>query len=164
MSKGIIIAAMSQNRVIGRDGGLPWNLPDDHAHFWKVADGHPFIMGRKSFEADDALLSKVKNIVLTSKNELTRTEPHLKVNGPKAAQAAVPPDSTYFVLGGESVFEAFVPLVDTLILTEVEAVVEGDTFFPKIDWTQWTKTQSTYHPVDDNHAYAFHINRYERKP
>jgi dihydrofolate reductase len=158
-----IIAAMSENRVIGINNSLPWHLPDEWAHFRKLTDGKPFLMGRKSFEAPDSLHSSYRNVILTShipaKKE-PRTEYVKDISG---ALALLSDEKEVFVLGGASVFLQMLPLVRRLYLTIVHAQVEGDAYFPVVNRDDWELASSEFHGIDDQHVYSFSMNLYIRK-
>jgi dihydrofolate reductase len=158
-----IIAAMSENHVIGKQNHLPWHLPDEWVHFKKVTQGKPFLMGRKSFEAPDALHSSYRNVILTSDipdHPEPLTEYAKDISG---ALALLSGENEVFVLGGATVFREMLPLVQRLYLTIVHAQVEGDAFFPVVDQNDWELTSSEYHGIDDQHVYSFSMNVYVRK-
>lgn len=157
-----IIAAMSENRVIGVGNRLPWHLPDEWKNFKKVTEGKPFVMGRKSFDAPDALHSSYRNIILTSqpKEKSGNTEYAGDLSN---ALALLLQEKEVFILGGASVFEQALPLVEKLYLTIVHAHIEGDAFFPVISPNDWELVSSQYHKPDDEHLYAFSMNVYQRK-
>ena len=158
-----IIAAMSENQVIGISNRLPWHLPDEWEHFRKLTDGKPFLMGRKSFEAPDSLHSVYRNVILTShipdKKE-PRTEYAKDIS---EALALLSDEDEVFVLGGATLFLQMLPLVQRLYLTIVHAQVEGDAYFPVISHDDWELTSSEFHGMDDRHAYSFSMNLYTRK-
>ena len=157
-----IIAAMSENHVIGQQDRLPWHLPDEWEHFRKVTKDKAFITGRKSFEAPDALHSAYKNIVLTRQQKENQADIEY-VRDLDAAAALLKDENEVFVLGGASVFEQALPLVEKLYLTIVHTTLEGDAFFPKIAWEEWELVSSEHHHTDARHQYAFSMNLYERK-
>jgi dihydrofolate reductase len=158
-----IIAAMSENHVIGLKNHLPWHLPDEWKYFKKVTNGKPFLMGRKSFEAPDALHSSYRNVVVSS-NQPAHEEPSTEyAEDISAALVLLSDEEVVFVLGGASVFDQMLPMVQKLYLTIVHAQVEGDAFFPPIDQSDWELASSDYHGIDDAHAYAFSMNVYIRK-
>jgi dihydrofolate reductase len=158
-----IIAAMSENRVIGMKNHLPWHLPDEWKHFKKVTAGKPFIMGRKSFEAPDALHSTYRNVILTS-SPPDAAEPLTEYSKDISGALSLLSDETeVFVLGGASVFLEMLPLVQKLYLTIVHAQVDGDAFFPVVDQNVWELERSEFHGIDDAHKYSFSMNVYIRK-
>jgi dihydrofolate reductase len=160
--KRYIIAAMSENRVIGQGDHLPWHLPDEWKHFRKVTEGHAFMMGRKSYEAPDALHSDRRNVVISSKE--ARAEGNtVYAKDISQALALLSDEPAVFILGGASVFLQTIDLVEKLYLTIVHAQIEGDAFFPLVDQNEWELESSEYHGIDDEHQYAFSMNVYRRK-
>lgn len=154
---------MSENHVIGVRNRLPWHLPDEWKNFRKVTDGKAFVMGRKSFEAADALHSSYRNIILTEhpteqKDTNIEFAPDLD-----SALALLRDENEVFVLGGASVFVQTLPLADKLFLTIVHAHIDGDAFFPALSLGEWELVSSEYHGIDEEHAYSFSMNVYERK-
>ncbi len=131
----VLIAALAEkNRVIGREGRLPWHLPEDLRRFKRLTMGHPLLMGRKTFES---LLEQFggplpgrRHLVLSR----TRTYPDLAnvevYPSVEAALAAVGTVPRLFIAGGANVYAQFLPRADRLELTLVEGNYEGDTFFP----------------------------------
>lgn len=158
-----IIVAMSENRCIGRDNHLPWKLPDEWANFKKVTEGKPFLMGRKSYESPDGLYSPYRNVVVSSQEHLAlghQSAEHAR--NLDEALALLTPEEEVMVLGGASLFEELLPRVDKLYLSIIHAHIEGDAFFPEINFSEWTLIESLYHPTDERHAYAFSMNQYVR--
>jgi dihydrofolate reductase len=153
---------MARNRVIGRDNALPWRLPADLAHFKKVTLGHPVVMGRKTYESIGKPLPGRLNIVVTHNREY-RAPGCTVVASLDAAWKAAGDAEEVCVIGGTSLFREALPIADVIHLTEVEAVVEGDTYFPDFDRSEWTETQITRHVVDERHAYPIRILRLDRK-
>ena len=158
-----IIAAMSENQVIGTENNLPWHLPDEWVHFKKVTDGKPFLMGRKSYEAPDALHSNYRNVVLSE--HVTPDDEGNVEYAPnlETALALLLDENEVFVLGGASVFLQTLPLVEKLFLTIVHAHIDGDAFFPAVSLADWELISSEYHGIDDEHKYSFSMNLYVRK-
>ncbi|GGC07152.1 dihydrofolate reductase [Dyadobacter sediminis] len=158
-----MIAAMSENRVIGLENRLPWHLPDEWKHFRKVTEGKAFLMGRKSFEAPDALHSAYRNVILSSQKP-EKTEPDVEyAKDISGALALLSGENEVFVLGGATVFREMLPMAQRLYLTIVHTQVEGDAFFPEFDPNEWVLASSEFHDTDDEHAYAFSMNLYIRK-
>jgi dihydrofolate reductase len=145
------IVAMSENHVIGQDGGIPWNIPRDMKRFKEITMGHPVIMGRKTFDSLPSPLSRRLNIVLTSQDELEKDEfkifksDNIKSGG---ANARITLSSgitdainvcgeknfdEVFVIGGESVYNETLPISDEVRMTIVHEEYEGDTFYPDLD-------------------------------
>jgi len=126
-----IIAAMAENRVIGRAGTIPWDLPGDRRRFRKITWGHPVIMGRRTFESIGRPLPGRKNIVL-SRQEGYRAEGCLVVHDLQAALAAAGEADEVFVCGGGELYREALPRAGRLYLTIVHGEVEGDVRFPEV--------------------------------
>ncbi len=157
-----LVIAMSRNRVIGRDNRLPWRLPADLAFFKRVTDGHPVIMGRRTYESIGKPLPGRLNIVVSGRRNF---EPPgcTVVHSMTEAYAAAGETSEVFVIGGSSIYEAALSGADAIYLTEVDADIAGDVFFPPFDRSQWSETELERHPADARHAYPFRILRLDRK-
>lgn len=161
-----LIAALAENRVIGKNNDLPWRLPDDMKYFMSTTTGHAVIMGRKNF---DSLPSKFKplanrmNIVIT-RNAAWKSPGVTAVGSwAEALKAAKShPDSEVFVIGGAQIYELALSDADRLYLTEIKANIDGDTRFPAFDKNEWKETSRQHHPADSNHEYAFDFVVYER--
>ncbi len=177
-----LIAAMSENRVIGRGGGLPWRLPDDMRHFKQVTMGHPVVMGRRTWESMGGPLPGRRNIVLSRRvgytaegaEVVTTLDAALARAGSGAATAtattaagrtedgAVGDPSPVFVIGGGEIYDLALPRADRLDLTIVHAILTGDAFFPAWDPAEWRLVSERHHPADERHAHAFTFQVHER--
>lgn len=138
-----LIVAMDRNRLIGSGDRLPWRIPEDLARFKKLTLGHPLIMGRRTHESIGRVLPGRLNIVLTGR---MGPQPGLVrdcvyARSPQEALALVQGEEEVFVIGGEQVYRAFLPLADRLYVTLIQASFSGDTFFPEIDKRQWTESE-----------------------
>jgi dihydrofolate reductase len=158
-----LIAAMSENHVIGINNRLPWHLPDEWKNFRKVTEGKAFLMGRTSYEAPDALHSSYRNIVLTNHDESVSKDKTQYATDLDTAMALLSDENEVFVLGGASVFKQMMPLAQKLFLTIVHAHIEGDSTFPTVSLAEWELVSSDYHGIDEEHAYSFSMNVYVRK-
>ena len=156
-----VIAAMSENRVIGRDGALPWHLPTDLARFKSITTGHTVIMGRKTFESVGQPLPNRRTIVITRNNDYQCAGVFIAHSLDEALDHVAREDEI-FILGGEAVYRIALPRADRLYLTIIHATIEGDTHFPPFDPDQWKLVEDERHEPDDRHAYAFSFRRYER--
>lgn len=157
-----LVVAMAANRVIGRDNALPWRLPADLAHFKKVTMGHPIVMGRRTYESIGGPLPGRKNIVVT-RNAAFQAPGCTVVPSLEAAWKAAGDAEEVCVIGGTSLFAETLPIADVIHLTEVEAEVPGDTYFPAFDRGQWRETEIARQPADGRHAYPIRILELERK-
>lgn len=157
-----LVVAMARNRVIGRDNQLPWRLPADLAYFKRVTLGHPVVMGRHTYESIGKSLPGRLNIVV-SRNPAFRA-PGCTVVGSLAEAWTVAGDATEVsVIGGTSLFAEALPIADRIHLTEIDADVPGDTWFPEFDRAEWTEHEVSRHPPDERHSYPFRIVVLERK-
>ncbi|MEI6673560.1 MAG: dihydrofolate reductase [Verrucomicrobiota bacterium] len=124
------IVAMTPDRVIGRDGQLPWHLPEDLAFFKRTTLGHPVVMGRKTYDSLGRPLPKRRNIVLT--RDPNWSAPGVEVIHAPAELAELPGlELRVFVIGGAEVYQAFLPLLDDLLVSHVFGKHAGDTRFPE---------------------------------
>lgn len=126
-----LIAAMAENRVIGRGAAIPWQLPDDLKRFRKITWGHPVVMGRKTFETLDGPLPGRLNIVLTRDRDY-RAAGCRVVHEPEEALAAAGETDELFICGGEELYRQFLPRADRIYLTVIHRDVTGDVLFPEI--------------------------------
>lgn len=157
-----LVVAMAHNRVIGRDNALPWRLPEDLAYFKRVTMGHPIVMGRRTYESIGRPLPGRLNIVVSRNKDFPA--PGCRVVGSieEAWRAAGDADEVS-VIGGTSIFDAALQRADVIHLTEVDAVVEGDTWFPAFDRREWEEHEVLRHGADARHEHPFRIVRLERK-
>jgi dihydrofolate reductase len=156
-----LIAAVAENGVIGRGGGLPWHLPDDLRWFKQLTMGHPVVIGRRTFDTLGRPLPGRRWIVLSRNPAFhpdgVETAPDLRSALAAAGHGDV------FVAGGADVYRAALPLADRLYLTVVHARVEGDTRFPEVDFDDWTLMEERHHPADARHRHAFTFRTYARR-
>jgi dihydrofolate reductase len=150
-----LVVAHSGNRVIGREGGLPWRLPGDLKRFRELTTGQTVIMGRRTYESlPDAFrpLPDRRNVVLTS-------DPAYRADGAEIAgdldAALVAP---CFVIGGGEVYAQALPRAQRVYATELEAEVDGDTFFPPLPVAEWRCVERSERIVEHGHAYTFAIH------
>lgn len=126
-----IIAAVAKNRVIGKDGRIPWHIPADMEHFKKLTLGNVVIMGRRTYEEIGRPLSGRMTYLVSRTLRVEAENCHTVASLPEALQAAGERD--VFICGGAMLYEEALPIADCLYLTELEGEVDGDTFFPAID-------------------------------
>ena len=164
MKLGMIVA-MDLDGVIGRDSDLPWHLPADLKHFKDTTMGCPMIMGRRTYDAIGRPLPGRTSVVLTRDDEwyvpdieiVHSIEDALDIAGIEAGV-----DGWAWVIGGGAIYAALLPHCEQLLVTHVEARVEGDTWFPYIDWDQWAEVSREEHPVDEKNTIASAVATYER--
>lgn len=161
-----LIAALSENRVIGKNNDLPWRLPDDMKYFMETTSGHYVIMGRKNYQSLPEKfrpLPNRTNIVITRSPgfsapgcQVVHTLTHALEIAHKANQTEV------FIIGGAEIYTLSLPHAHRLYLTEIKAEVAGDTYFPNVKLTEWKELSRRRHSVDTKHPFAFDFVVYEK--
>lgn len=145
---------MTSDRVIGRNGGLPWHLPEDLAFFKRTTSGHPIVMGRKTFESIGRPLPGRRNIVMTR-------DPSWSANGvevihqPQDLEKLEGLDGSVFIIGGAEIYGAFLPSLDEILVSHVLENHPGDTRFPEF------QNLFPHSEVLETHA-AFVVRRWTR--
>lgn len=129
--KLIGIVAMTSERVIGRDGTLPWHLPGDLAFFKRTTSGHPIVMGRTTFDSIGRSLPKRRNIVVTRNPDWSAEG--VETIGAPGELDSLEPEGEVFIIGGSEIYAAFLPRLDELLVSHVLADHRGDTFFPPFE-------------------------------
>lgn len=158
----ILIAAASENNVIGQGNRLPWNLPDDLKHFRELTRGHPVIMGRKTYQSIGRPLPNRTNIVV-SRDAQFQAPGCQVISSLDKALALVEQGQTAYVIGGGELYTQALPLANAIELTRVHTTIEGDAYFPVIDPATWKRVSAEEHAVDTAHALAFTFERWERR-
>ena len=148
-----IIAAIGKNRVIGKDGKLPWHLSDDLKRFKRLTTGHTVLMGRKTWESLGKPLPNRRNVVLTS-TSISGVESYATAD---AALAALKNEERVFVIGGAQVYAAFLDKADELFLTFVDQEVEGDAFFPPFEDLLQRRFKIIRREKRDNHEFVNYV-------
>lgn len=161
-----LIAALTKNRVIGKNNDLPWHLPDDMKYFMQTTKGHHVIMGRKNY---DSIPEKFRplpnrtNIVVTRQNNfvapgcavVNSIEDGLHI-------ANVNNEKEVFIIGGAEIYNQGFTKATRLYLTEIQTHLEGDTYFPEFNKTQWKEVSRTHHLADGRHKFPFDFVVFER--
>jgi len=156
-----IIAAVAENGVIGRDGDLPWRLSADLRRFKRLTMGHAILMGRKTWESIGQPLPGRKSIVISRQSDFTTEFDEVSVVS-SVEQALGKVDDQAFVIGGSQIYELALPSVDRLLITRVNAEVEGDVFFPDVDWSQWKLVDEEKHEANERNNFACSFQEYRR--
>lgn len=157
-----ILVAAGENGVIGKDGHLPWHLPDEMRLFKNLTLGHTVVMGRKTWESLKRPLPGRRNVVLTR-------QPGYEAEGAVvlptfAAIADLAPDEPpVFVIGGVALIEDSLPTARDLHLTRIHASPEGDTFLPEIDFADWELVEESKHERDERHQHAYTYQHWQRR-
>jgi len=138
------IVAIARNRVIGKDNGMAWHIPEDFKYFKRTTIGKPILMGRKSYEALGKPLPGRPNVVISRSyiepvNEdgpffVPSIQKALELCKKKAEELGV---DELFITGGGQIYADTLPITERLYITVIDKDYEGDTFFPKFDWNEW---------------------------
>jgi dihydrofolate reductase len=141
-----LIVAMADDRVIGRDGGLPWRIPADLKFFKAKTMGKPIVMGRRTFDSIGKPLPGRPNVVVTRRGgdfpegvDIARdVDAALEIAERRARECGV---DEIMVIGGAALYDALLPRADRIYLTEIHEAVEGDTYFPAFDRSAWREVE-----------------------
>jgi dihydrofolate reductase len=163
----VLVVAIAENGVIGRDGRLPWRLRSDLRHFRDLTLGHPVVMGRKTYDAIGKPLSDRTNIVVTRDPAFAAPgvvvahslDAALAVARGDARRRAV---ADIMVIGGADLYGQTIERAARLEVTRVHALPEGDSVFPPIDPARWREIQRCEHPSGPDDDAAFTTSIFER--
>jgi len=161
------IVAMDRNRIIGREGDLPWRLPSDLKHFKRVTLGKPCLMGRKTWESLPFPLPGRPNLVLTRNANLQAKGAQLftdmnEMIGAGYELAGAAGVDEIMLIGGAQLYATLLPRCDRLYVTRVDASVEGDAVFPAIDSDEWALTRSEGPQKGPKDQFSFDVAVFDR--
>jgi dihydrofolate reductase len=138
----VLVVAMAKNRVIGRDNTIPWDLPEDRKHFVAVTKGHAIIMGRLTWDSLGRPLPNRRNIVVSRQRDLAQ-----RITGAEVADSlesaialARETDPEPRIIGGSQIYAESLPLATRIYLTELQEEVQGDSYFPELDESEWQRS------------------------
>ncbi|MEQ9425759.1 MAG: dihydrofolate reductase [Cyclobacteriaceae bacterium] len=164
-----MIAAVSENMVIGKDNDLVWHLPDDMKYFMETTKGHHVIMGRKNYDSIPAKYRPLKNrtnVIVTRNKDYQPEDCNdcLVAHSVKTALeiAGNNSEKECFIIGGGEIYSMGMEHADRLYITEIRSTFEGDTFFPEFDKSEWEEISRRPHSIDERHKHAFDFVVYER--
>jgi dihydrofolate reductase len=152
-----LIVAMADNRVIGKQNDIPWNIPGEQKRFKEITTGHPIIMGRKTYESIGRVLPNRPNIIITR-------DENFKVDGATVChnldealvKARELDQDEIFVIGGGQIYQEAMPIAHRLYLTRIHKQIDGEVFFP--DYSKFTKVVSTEeHEMEDGTKYSYSV-------
>ena len=158
-----LVVAATDDGVIGRDGGMPWHLPADLAHFKRVTLGHPIVMGRKTFASIGRALPGRMNVVVTR-------DPAFAAAGITVAHtfdealAACGDAAEVMVIGRGELYRDALPRATRIHLTQIHAAIAGDTHFPILDPAVWHETAREERAADERNAYPLSFVTLDRRP
>jgi dihydrofolate reductase len=159
-----IIAAKSDNNVIGKDNDLVWHMPADLKFFKNKTKGHWVIMGRKTFESMDGPLPNRTHIIITRQPDykaegcyvVNSVEDAFRIAGEQQLEQV-------FILGGAEIYALSMDKADQMYITEIKSTFEGDTFFPEIDMTYWKEVNREEHDADEKNPYPYAFVEYRKR-
>jgi dihydrofolate reductase len=158
-----IIVAAATNNAIGKDGKMPWHLPNDLKHFKNITWAMPVIMGRKTFESIGKPLPGRKNIVITRQPSWTAPGVVAVKSIEDALFIAKEADAAEaMIVGGGEIYKAVMDKAKRIYMTRVDAAPEGDTFFPAINADQWCLVSQQRHEADEKNDYNHSFETWER--
>jgi dihydrofolate reductase len=161
-----LVAAVARGGVIGRDGAIPWRIPEDVAHFKELTTGHAVVMGRRTWDSlPDRFrpLPERRNVVVT-RNADWHAEGTERAGSLEEALALLDDDGRIFVIGGAEIYGEALPLADELFLTEIADDVAGDAFFPDWDRNAFVQASRDERVSDDGVPFAFVTYRRHSAP
>ena len=152
-----LVAALARGGVIGRDGGIPWRIPEDMARFRALTMGHPVVMGRRTWESlpDQFRPLPGRGNIVVSRNPDWSAQGADRAGSVREALDLLESESQVFVIGGGEIYAAALPFADELVLTEIDADVEGDTTFPEWERGAFESVSRSEHVAADGTTYAF---------
>lgn len=156
-----LVLAVADNGVIGREGKLPWRLPDDMKHFKAVTLGKPVLMGRRTFESIGKPLPGRRNLVLSRGTRLP--DAGVETVGSLEQVLELIGDQELCVIGGAEVYALTLPAADRIYLTLVHGSPTGDACFPLADLLDWQQVERAEHAADERHAYAMSFVQLQRR-
>ena len=157
-----LVAAATENNVIGRGNAMPWHLPADLQYFKRLTLDHFILMGRRTFEAIGKPLPRRTTVIITKNKDFSYTGCYT-AESLEAAVALAQDEEEVFVAGGGSIYRQALPLAGRIYLTRIHTQLDGDTFFPAIDPARWALVHSDFCRADAKNPYDLSFLRYHRK-
>jgi dihydrofolate reductase len=156
----IIIAALTNNYIIGNKGEIPWHISQDLRRFRKLTIGYPLILGRKTHESVGFLEGRLNIVVTRNRKFKSKESAGIVVchSIKEALEEAEKYGEKVYIAGGKEIYEQTLNIVDMLELTKIHRLFEGDTYFPIVDWSKWKETYKENHK-----GYSFHTYKRIRK-
>ena len=152
--KVYLVAAVAANGIIGSEGRLPWQLPEDLRHFKQLTLGHPVIMGRRTWESLGKALPGRDNIVVTRRPGYEAPGAAV-ASSLEAALALCAAEPIVFIIGGTQLFAESLPIAAGLVLTEIHRDFPGDARFPEYDRSKWREVQREAHTAANGMRFDF---------
>jgi dihydrofolate reductase len=151
-----IIVATAQNRAIGKDNKMIWHLPDDFKYFRQLTTNHHIVMGRKTYESIGKPLPNRTTVIITRDKSYTAEGCYVVYSLKEAINFCENNNETEaFIIGGGEIYNQSLDLADIIYLTEVKTTIEGDAFFPEIDYSKFKEIFREHHSIDEKHLFEF---------
>ena len=157
-----VIVAASTNDAIGKDGDMPWHLSEDLKRFKRLTMGHHIIMGRKTYDSIGRLLPGRTTVIVTRQTDFVVPGATV-VNSLSDALKVAANDDCPFITGGAQIYELALPMVTEIFLTRIHATIEGDTYFPRVDWGDWQLVEETHGETDSDPPLKYSFQDYSRR-
>lgn len=159
-----IIVATSLNHAIGKDNQLLWHLPADLKFFKTTTMGCPVVMGRKTFQSIGRTLPGRKNIVITRDNSFNADKQYdlITVGSIDEALVKLHAEQEVFIIGGGEIYKQSIDLVDTIYITLVNTVIDGDVYFPEIDKSKYDLVWEEKHLADEKNKFDYTFQKFEK--
>ena len=163
-----LIVAISNNKVIGKNNQLIWNLPKDMKFFMDTTLGHPVIMGRKNFESIPEKFRPLKNrtnIIITRNKNYEALDCKVVHSIKESLKCMDFGNEEVFVIGGGEIYRKFLELdlIDKMYITHIDDFFDGDTFFPDFNLDKWISKEILNHQKDDENPHDFKVIEYSKK-
>ena len=156
----IFVWAEDEKGAIGKDGGLPWKLPNDMKFFKETTTGHTVLMGRKTFESmGNRPLPNRQNLIMTRQLDYQADG----VTVVHHLDDVVGNSEDIYVIGGSEIYKQFMPVVDVLWQTKIAGDFDGDTFFPQVNWEDWQLVEKIPGIRDEKNKHDHELLKYIRK-
>lgn len=157
------IAAISSNRVIGKNNQIPWHLPADLKFFMHTTQNHHVLMGRKNYQSIGKPLPRRTNVIITRDPFFVSTGCVVVHSIEEAIQIAYENgEQEAFIIGGGQIYEQAMPFVSKIYLSEIDLEIDGDVFFPELDPAEWIVQSEEFRAPDERNKHAFTIRVYNR--
>lgn len=150
-----MIAAMTPERVIGFEGGMPWHLPSDLAWFKRNTLNKPIVMGRKTWEAIGCKPLPTRQNIIISRDSSLSTKGAERAGSPEQALSVAGEADEIMIIGGAQIYTHFLPQAERLYITLIEAQIIGDSWFPRYDQLSWQPSFVEKHLADDKNPYDY---------
>ncbi|MFN8114927.1 MAG: dihydrofolate reductase [Bacteroidia bacterium] len=160
-----IIVATSLNHAIGKDNQLLWHLPADLKFFKTTTMGCPVVMGRKTFQSIGRTLPGRQNVVITRDKTFNSDKQYdlIVVGSIDEALVKLHSEKEVFIIGGGEIYKQSIDSVDTIYITLVHTVIDGDVYFPEIDKSKFDLVWEEKHLADEKNKFDYTFQKFERK-